>query len=66
MRCHRVCAEQFAEMMRHAFGHSARVHEHQRGPVCLDQLREAMINFLPHFIRHHRFKRRLREFDRQI
>ena len=53
-------------MMRHAFGHSARVHEDQSGAVCLDQLREAMIDFLPDFIRHHRFQRRLREFDRQI
>ncbi len=53
-------------MMRHAFGHSARVHKHECGPVRLDQLREAMIDFLPNFIRHNRFKRRLRKFNRHI
>ena len=66
MRCDSIGAEQFAQMMRHAFGHSARVHENQSGPMRLNQLRQAMINFLPNFIRHHRFKRRLRNFNRQI
>ena len=53
-------------MVRHAFGHSARVHKHECGPVRLDQLREAMIDFLPNFIRHHRLKWRLRKFNRHI
>ena len=66
MRRHRVRAEQFAQMMRHAFGHSARVDEDQSGPVRLNQLREAVINFLPDFVRHHGFQRRLRKFDRQV
>ena len=38
----------------------------KRRPMRLNQFGEAMINFLPNFIRHHRFQRRLREFDRQI
>jgi hypothetical protein len=66
MRRHRIRTKQFAQMVRHAFGHSARVHENQSGPMRLDQLREAMIDFLPDFIRHYRLKRRLRKFDRQI
>ena len=66
MRRHRVRTEQFAQMVRHPFGHPTRVDENQSGPVRLDQLREAMIDFLPDFIRHHRLKRRLRKFDRQI
>ena len=32
----------------------------------LDQPREATINFLPNFVRHHGFKRRLRDFNRQV
>ena len=32
----------------------------------LNQLCETMIDFLPDFIRHYRFKRRLGNFDRQI
>ena len=32
----------------------------------LNQLREPVINFFPNFVRHHRFKRRLGEFNCQI
>ena len=66
MRRHRIRAEQFAQMMRDALGHSARVHENQGRPVRVNQLHETMIDFLPNFVRHHRFKRRLGNFDRQI
>src|SRR6266568_2622480 len=52
--------------MRHALGHSARVDENQSSPMRLDQLCQPMIDFLPHFIRHHRFQRRLGDFDCQI
>ena len=53
-------------MVRHAFGHPARVHKNQSGLVRLNQLCQTMINLLPNFVRHHCFKRRLRKFDRQI
>src|ERR1043165_8306539 len=53
-------------MMRHALRHSARVNENKCGPMALNQLSKPMIDFLPNFIRHYCFKRRLREFDRQI
>ena len=53
-------------MMRHAFGHSARIHKDQSSPMRLNQLRQTMIDFLPNFIRHHRFEWRLGNFDRQI
>ena len=66
MRCHRIGAEQFAQMMCHAFGHSARVNENKRRPMGLNQLSEPMINFLPNFIRHHRFQRRLWHLNSQI
>ena len=37
VREHGVLAETVAEMMRHSFGETARVHEHQRRPVFLDE-----------------------------
>ena len=53
-------------MMRHPLGQPARIDENQRGAVRLNQFRQPTINFLPDFVRHHRFQRRLREFNRQI
>ena len=52
--------------MRHAFYHSPSVGEDQRCAVGLNQLRQTTINFFPHFIRHHGFKRRLGNFNRQV
>ena len=37
VREHGVLAKTVAEMMRHSFGEAARVHEHQRRPVFLDE-----------------------------
>ena len=53
-------------MMRHAFGHAAGIHENESRSVLLNQLSQSRINFFPNFVRHHRFKRRFRNFDRQI
>ena len=66
MRRHCVCTEQFAEMMRHALGHPACVDEDQSGPVRLNQFRKPTVDFLPNFIRHHRFKRRTRQLDAYV
>ena len=66
MRRDRVGPEQFAQMMGHALGHSARINEDQRCAMRLNQLRQTAINFLPDFIRHHRFQRRLRNLNRQV
>ena len=66
MRCDSIGAQQFTQVMRHALGHAPGVNEDQSRPVLPNQLRQAMINFFPHFIRHHRFKRRTGEFNRQI
>ena len=51
---------------RHALGHAARVDEHQRGAVRLDQLGEPVVDLLPDLGRHHRFERRGRHFEREI
>jgi hypothetical protein len=48
------------------FGHAARVHEDERGAVLFDQLREAVVIVLPHFVRHHRFELRERRLEREI
>ena len=66
MRRDRVCAEQLTQMLGHALGHSARIHKDQGRAMRLNQLRQSMVNFLPNFVRHHRFKSRFREFNRQI
>ena len=41
MRRDLVGAKKFAQMMRHALGHAARVHEHERRAVFLNQFGEA-------------------------
>ena len=45
---------------------SAGVDEDQRGAVRLDQVRETLIDLLPHLGRHHRFERRVRNLEREI
>ena len=66
MRGHRLIAEAIGQMPREPFGQPAGVHEHQRGVVSLDQLCQAVVVFLPDFMRHHGFERRPRDFDVQI
>ena len=66
MRGHVFISQSFAEMPRHALGHAPRVHEYQRGPVCVDQFGQPVVILLPHFVRHHRFERRSRDLDAQI
>jgi len=53
-------------MMGHALRHSARIYKDQSGAMRSNQIPEPAINFLPNFVRHHRVKRRLRDFDRQV
>src|SRR5581483_1593452 len=53
-------------MMRDSLGHTTRIHENERGAMFLDQLRQSRINFLPDFVRHHGFERRLRNLNPEI
>ena len=66
MRGDRVLAEALAEMMRDPLGHLARVHEHERGAVLLDQLDEPIVVIAPDLVRHHRVERRSRRLQREI
>ncbi len=53
-------------MPRDTFGQAARIHENKRGVVLANELRQAIVNFIPDFARHHRFQRRLRQLDRDV
>ena len=66
MRGNCVGPQQFAQMMGDPLGHPARIDEDQSGAVHLNQLGQPAINFLPNFIRHYCFQRRLRNLNRQV
>ncbi len=62
-----VFAEALSQMVRHALRQAARIDEDQRGAVLLDQLDEAVVNLVPHFVGGDRAKlaaRALRRRDR--
>ena len=59
-------AEAIGKVASDALGHPARVDEDERGAVLFDQLRQAVVIVLPHFVRHHRFELRERHFEREI
>src|SRR5665213_626695 len=44
----------FGEMMRDSFGKASRVYKNKRGAVLPDKLRQAVIDFVPHFVRGYR------------
>ena len=66
MRCDRIRAEEFAQVMCHPLGHPARVDENQSSLVRLNQFREPTVDFLPNFVRHHRFQWRTRDLNREV
>ena len=59
-------AEALGKLVRHALGEPAGVHRDERGAVLFDELHEALVDLGPHFVRHHRFERRLRHLHREI
>ena len=63
-----LVAEPVSEQLcaRHPLGQPAGVDEDQCGAMRLDQLRQASIDLLPDFGRHHRFERRVRNFEREV
>ena len=63
MRGHLFFAHALAQLMGHALGHAARVDEDQRRAVLLDQLDEAVVNLVPHFVGGDRAERHGRNFD---
>jgi len=61
-----ILAEPLGQMPRDALGHPARVDEHERRPVLRDEFREPVVDEFPRFVRHHRFERHGRHFEREI
>src|SRR5437870_10361404 len=66
MRSYVFVAEAFAQMSRRALSHAPRVHEDERSLVLPNELRDAIVNLFPNFIRHQSFERRIRDFNCEI
>ena len=66
MRCHRLFAGDVRERPRHPLRQPPGVDENKRCTVLLDQRGETFIDLAPHLARHHRFQRRVRNFDREV
>ena len=59
-------ADALGEEARRALGKAPVVDEDERRPVCLDQLGEPVVQLVPDLVRHHRFERRARQFQREV
>ena len=66
MRADMFFAEAIGELAADALDETSRVDEDERGAVGFDELRQAVIDELPHLGRHHAFERRGRNLDREI
>ena len=62
----RVLAKTVAQPRREPLRHSSCVHEHECRLVFVDELFEAVVDFLPHLVRHDRFERRARYLERDV
>ena len=63
---HGGLAQALAQVPGQAFGQASGVDEYQGGAVFTGQLREAIVDQLPHVVGHHRRERHQRHFDRQV
>ena len=66
VRRHRILAEPLGQVARHPLRQPAGVHEHQRGLVGLDQLRQPVVDLVPHLARHDRLERGAGELEREV
>ncbi len=66
MRRDALGAEPLGELVRHALGQPPRVDEDERSAVRLDQPDQALVDLLPHLVRHHRLERRAGHLDGEI
>ena len=66
VRRHVLLAEQLRELARCPFGHSARIDENERRSVFPNQIRQAPVDLVPDLRRHHRFERRIGDFQGQV
>src|SRR5713101_1778048 len=66
MSCYRVTSQALGQMVRDALGQAPCVYEDERGRMLIGELREAIVNFAPHFIRGHGTEFARGHFDRKI
>ena len=66
VRHHVLGAEELGQVARRALGHAPRVDEHERRAVLLREVREALVDLLPHLGGHHRLERRRGHLERQV
>ena len=59
-------AQPLTEVVRHALGEAACVHEHERRTVGVHQFDKALINFIPHFVRSDGTKFRAGHLDSEV
>ena len=59
-------AQLLRQVMRHALGHAARVHEHQRGTVLPNQFGNALVDLVPHLVGGHRAELDAGDLDLQV
>ena len=63
MRGDRILAETVREFAGDPLGHAAGVDEDERRAMALDQFGEAAVDLGPDLVRHHRFERRVGDFE---
>jgi hypothetical protein len=66
VRRHLLGSEPLGELAGHPLGEPAGVHKDQGRAVGFDQLRQAVVDLLPHFARHHRLERRGGNFEGEV
>ena len=66
VRRDRVLAEPVGQMARGALGHAPRVDEHERRAMLRDEFGQPVVDALPRVVRHDRFERHRRQFERQV
>ncbi len=66
MRADVLLAQAIRHCAGHPFGHPAGVDEDQRRAMCLDQLRQTVVDLLPHIRGHDGFKGRGRDLEGEI
>ena len=66
VRCHVLRAESLAQLVRHALNHPARVDKNQGRAVQHHQFGHAVVDALPHVVRHDRLQRHRGQLQRQI
>ena len=66
VRCHCILPNSVGQTVRYALCQGARIDEDQRGTMLLGELRETVIDLVPHLMRHHRREWTRRNFHSKV